>query len=47
MEQAHSEDSPEHARTHDRRYVIFAIVMAAVVLAFAAISITVVVLTSS
>jgi hypothetical protein len=42
----HPEDSPQHTRTHDRRYVIFAVVMAAVILTFAAISITVVVLSS-
>jgi hypothetical protein len=38
----HPEDSPEHVRKHDRRYMLFAVVMAAVILGFAAISIAVV-----
>jgi hypothetical protein len=45
-----SEDSPEHDDDHrirhDRRYILFAVILALVVLAFSAISITVVVSTS-
>ena len=35
-------DEGDERRRHDRRYMVFAIVLAVVVLAFAAISITVV-----
>lgn len=41
-----NEDHSDDARAHDRRYKVFAVVFAAVVLAFAAISIAVVVSTS-
>jgi hypothetical protein len=40
------DDLHEHTRVHDRRYQIFAAALAATILFFAAISITVVVLGS-
>ncbi|MCX6434001.1 MAG: hypothetical protein NTX29_14915 [Actinobacteria bacterium] len=43
-EQLHDDDQHEHTRVHDRRYRIFAAVLATTILFFAAISITVVVL---
>ena len=39
-------ENDDEQRRHNRRYIIFAIVMALVVLAFSAISITVVISTS-
>lgn len=45
MEPADQHDHDEQRR-HNRRYIIFAVVMALVVLAFSAISITVVISTS-
>jgi hypothetical protein len=48
MDDGHGADLPpdEHRALHDRRYVLFAVGLALVVLAFAAISITVVVTSS-
>jgi hypothetical protein len=40
------DETAEHGRRHDRRYMVFAIILAATILAFAAISITVVVLSA-
>lgn len=40
------DDTAEHTRAHNRRYMIFALILAATILAFAAISITVVVLSA-
>ena len=45
LPQPPSDETPD-AHVHDRRYKLFAIGLAAIVLAFAAISITVVVLTA-
>ena len=45
-EQPSHDDLDEHTRIHDRRYKIFAAALAATVLFFAAISITVVVLSA-
>jgi hypothetical protein len=49
MSQTHSghEHDDDEPAVHDRRYKLFAIGLAVVVLAFAAISITVVVMTST
>jgi hypothetical protein len=47
MDPAGSDSRPDDDATHDRRYRLFAIGLALVVLAFAAISIAVVVLTST
>ncbi len=45
-EQPSHDDLHEHTRLHDRRYKLFAALLAATILFFAAISITVVVLSS-